>query len=132
MSMRVRVTSSRSAGDTGLTLKPRWSEACTSPSATSRDKASRTAVRLTENCFASPAMWSFWPGTSLVDRMSARRALQHGGGQGPGAPTSLHVKTDRNAVHGGQDGSGQNNRQSKIDFLPRRYGTTAAALASEL
>jgi len=56
MSMRVRVTSSRSAGDTGLTRKPRWSEACTSPSATSRDRASRTAARLTENCFARPAM----------------------------------------------------------------------------
>src|SRR5258708_16177369 len=73
MSMRVRVRSSRSAGDPGLTRKRRWSEACTKPSATSRDKASRTAARLTENCFARPAMWSFWPGTSFVERMSARR-----------------------------------------------------------
>src|SRR5260370_22232884 len=73
MSMRVRVTSSRSAGDTGLTRKPGWSEACTKRSATSRDKASRTAARLTDNCFAMPAMWSFWPGTSFVERRSARR-----------------------------------------------------------
>src|ERR1700754_1606971 len=72
MSMRVCVTSARSADETGLTRKPRWSEACTRPSATSLDRASRTAARLTENCFANPAMWSFWPGTSLVERMSAR------------------------------------------------------------
>ena len=56
ISTRVWVTSRRSAGDTGLTRKPRWSDACTNPSATSRDNASRTAARLTENCLASPAM----------------------------------------------------------------------------
>jgi hypothetical protein len=38
-------------GETGLTRKPRWSDACTSPSATSRDSASRTAARLTEKLF---------------------------------------------------------------------------------
>ena len=63
----------------------------------------------------------FLAGNQLGGKDVGAQALQHGGGQGPGGPTSLHVKTDCNAVHGGQDGSGQNNRQSKIDFVLERY-----------
>jgi len=80
------VTSLRSAGETGLTRKPRWSESLHQPRRRpDAYKASRTAARLRKNCLGEPGdMQLSGRAARRVERMAARSTLLNGRRQASG------------------------------------------------